>query len=252
MHFLLNSSMCVGISSRGDDSSAFCLLVLHKGKDHCWLLYLSNQRFCNNNSEIKQGNWITKLHINNVTIYNGNVDEIKKHSQIKPEFAFTILSKCSRFLIHNINMIIFGHDTGVFVAKPLVRLITFDVPSSPSIFVANKRTGLLSNHLQQMTFFENWKSESPLNIFLSSLSFGMFLVRPHSSYCIMFSSNSLFINSGLLKKLSKNKVQNVPLNFSKSCITMPSPKLTSTFCFFPKCKSNSYKKLFELAPQTTI
>ena len=51
-------------------------------------------------------------------------------------------------------LIIFGDDTGVFVAEPLVRLITFDVPSIPSIFVANKRTGLLPNHLKQMTFFQ--------------------------------------------------------------------------------------------------
>ena len=50
----------------------------------------SNQRFCNNNFEIKQWNWITKLRIHNVTIRNGNVDEIEKHPQIKSEFAFTI------------------------------------------------------------------------------------------------------------------------------------------------------------------
>ena len=51
-------------------------------------------------------------------------------------------------------LMIFGHDTGVFVAEPLVRLITFEVPSIPSMFLANKSTGLLSNHLQQMTFYE--------------------------------------------------------------------------------------------------
>ena len=50
----------------------------------------SNQRICNNNFETKQGNWITKLRIPNVTIRNGNVDEIEKHPQIKSEFAFTI------------------------------------------------------------------------------------------------------------------------------------------------------------------
>ena len=40
MHFSLNSGMCVGISLGSDDSSAFCLLVLLKGKDRCWLLNL--------------------------------------------------------------------------------------------------------------------------------------------------------------------------------------------------------------------
>ena len=48
----------------------------------------------------------------------------------------------------------FGHDMGIFVAELLVRLITFEVPSIPSMFLPNKSTGLLSNHLQQMTFFE--------------------------------------------------------------------------------------------------
>ena len=128
-------------------------------------------------------NWITKLRIHNVTIHNGNVDEIEKHPQTKSEFAFTIQLISIRFLIENINtthayalyiLIIFGHHTGVFVVKPLVCLSTFDVPSIPSLFVANKRSGLLSNRLQQMAFSENWKSESPLTIFLSSLSFGIY------------------------------------------------------------------------------
>ena len=57
---------------------------------------------------------------------------------------------------------------GVFVKEPLVCLIMFDIPTIPSTFVANKRTALLPNHLQQITFFENWKSEYPLTIFLFS------------------------------------------------------------------------------------
>ena len=42
-------------------------------------------------------------------------------------------------------------------------------------------------------------------------------------------------------------MQNVPSAFSESCITTPSPKLTLTFYFFPKYKSNSYQQPFELA-----
>ena len=52
-------------------------------------------------------------------------------------------------------LILFGHDTDAFVAEPLDCFITFDVPSIPSMFVANKRTGFLPNHLEQITFFEN-------------------------------------------------------------------------------------------------
>ena len=44
LHFCKNciacASMCVGISFGSDDSSAFYLLVLLKGKDRCRLLYL--------------------------------------------------------------------------------------------------------------------------------------------------------------------------------------------------------------------
>ena len=122
MSFSLNSGMCFGISFGSEDSRAY------------------------------------------VTIHNGNVDEIEKHPQTKSEFAFTIQLISIRFLIENINtthayalyiLIIFGHHTGVFVVKPLVCLSTFDVPSIPSLFVANKRSGLLSNRLQQMAFSEN-------------------------------------------------------------------------------------------------
>ena len=44
-HFSLNSGMCVGISFGSDDSSAFHLLVLLKGKDRCRLLYLPMNDF---------------------------------------------------------------------------------------------------------------------------------------------------------------------------------------------------------------
>ena len=63
----------------------------------------SNQRFCSSNFEIKQGNWIIKLVIHNMTIYNGNTNEIEKHPQIKSEVAFTIYSICRRFMMDNIN-----------------------------------------------------------------------------------------------------------------------------------------------------
>ena len=45
MRFLLNSGMCFGISFSSDDSNAFRLLVLIKGKDHCRLLYLLTNDF---------------------------------------------------------------------------------------------------------------------------------------------------------------------------------------------------------------
>ena len=40
MRFSLNSGMRVGISFDSNDSSAFCLLVLLKGKDPCQMVYL--------------------------------------------------------------------------------------------------------------------------------------------------------------------------------------------------------------------
>jgi len=49
----------------------------------------------------------------------------------------------------------FGHGIAVLVAEPLVLLITLELPLIPSTFVAKRSTGLLSYHLQQMTFFEN-------------------------------------------------------------------------------------------------
>ena len=49
-----------------------------------------NQRFFNNNFEIKGRNWITMLRMQKVTIQNGNVGQLKKHPQIKSGFAFTI------------------------------------------------------------------------------------------------------------------------------------------------------------------
>ena len=85
MRFSLNSGMCVGVSCGSDDSSAFRMLVQLKGKYRCQLLYLPI-----NNFQFNTENLITKLRIHDVTIYNGNVDEIENHSQIKSEFAFMI------------------------------------------------------------------------------------------------------------------------------------------------------------------
>ena len=68
----------------------FSLACSAQGKRSLLVAIPSNHRFCHKNFEIKQGNWITKIRIHNVTMNYGNVDEIEKHPQIKSEFAFTI------------------------------------------------------------------------------------------------------------------------------------------------------------------
>ena len=53
---------------------------------------------------------------------------------------------------------ILGQETGVLVAEPFNRLIALDTPFIASMFVARRRTGLLSYHLQQIMFLEKWKT----------------------------------------------------------------------------------------------
>ena len=89
MRFSLNSGICWYFLLQWWHQ-CFSLACSAKRKRLLPIAIPSNQRFFNNNFEIKQGNWITKLRIHNVTVRNGNVDEIEKHLQIKSEFAFTI------------------------------------------------------------------------------------------------------------------------------------------------------------------
>ena len=166
MSLSLNSGIRVGISFGSDESSTFRLLVLLKGKDHCWLLYLPIIDFATktlkSSKEIELPRsvytmwlWTMAMSMRSKNILKQNLNLLLQSSQYAAVF-WSITSTPPMLTLYI--LIIFGHDTGVFVAEPLVGLITFDVPSIPSIFVANKRTGLLSNHLKQMTYHLKWRN----------------------------------------------------------------------------------------------
>ena len=126
--------------------------------------------------------------------------------------------------------IIFEQCTGVFVAEPLVCLITFHVASIPSIFVADKRRGLLSN---QMAFFENWKSESPLTIFLS-----YFVLAYVFGSTSQFLFHKCFLQTvylsivGYWKGYQKTKCKICPWVFQKVASPLPHLNYSQCFAFF--------------------
>ena len=94
-----------------------------------------------------------------MTFFKCDTHDIKKHTQVKVILAFTIESVRSCFLIHYMytyvkSLVMLGQETNALVAEHFVHLITLDTPLILSAFIARRRTGLLSCHLQEMIFLE--------------------------------------------------------------------------------------------------
>ena len=145
MSFSLNSGMCVDISFGSHASSAFSLLVLLKGKDRRQLVYLpindfpttilKSKRKLNYQASYTQCDysqwqcqWDRKISSNKLWILL---------LQFSPYAAIFWSITLTPPMLALYILIIFGHDTVVFVAEPLVRLITFDVPSIVKPFAGN-------------------------------------------------------------------------------------------------------------------
>ena len=75
----------------------FFLVWPTRGKQSLMISVSLNQAFCKSSLEIHWWYDITMFHVTNMTVYKGDIYEIKKYSQVKKMLAFTIESVSSCF-----------------------------------------------------------------------------------------------------------------------------------------------------------